>query len=111
CNDTITVQIIALCALVAVSLATPVYDDSQTVVVKETPLDNIGIDGYQFGYELSNGESRQESAQVANLGTDHESIAVQGSFSYVDPATNVRYTVNYIADENGFQPQGAHLPA
>ncbi|XP_011151373.1 flexible cuticle protein 12 [Harpegnathos saltator] len=103
--------IIALFALVAVAVAAPVQDNSQTVVVKETPLDNIGIDGYQFGYELSNGESREESAQLVNAGTENESLAVQGSFSYVDPATNVRYTVNYIADENGFQPQGAHLPA
>ncbi|XP_032691324.1 flexible cuticle protein 12-like [Odontomachus brunneus] len=106
--------IVALCALVTVAFAAPpqyTRDNSQTVVVKETPLDNIGIDGYQFGYELSNGESRQESGQLVNAGTENESIAVQGSFSYVDPETNVRYTVNYIADENGFHPQGDHLPA
>ncbi|XP_032691217.1 flexible cuticle protein 12-like [Odontomachus brunneus] len=102
--------IIALCALVAVAFAAPAQDNSQTVVVKETPLDNIGIDGYQFGYELSNGESRQETAQLVNAGTEDASIAVRGSFSYVDPATNVRYTVNYVADENGFRPEGEHLP-
>ncbi|XP_072747983.1 flexible cuticle protein 12-like [Anoplolepis gracilipes] len=107
--------IIAFAAVVAVVLAKPspahVQDNSQTVVVKETPLDNIGIDGYQFGYELSNGQAHQESAQLVNVGQENESLAVRGSFTYVDPETNVRYTVNYIADENGFQPQGEHLPA
>ncbi|KAM0734287.1 Flexible cuticle protein 12 [Formica fusca] len=109
--------IIVFAAVVAVALARspPVFnaefDNSQTVLVKETPSNNIGIDGYQFGYELSNGQAHQESAQLVNAGQENESIAVRGSFTYVDPVTNVRYTVNYIADENGFQPQGEHLPS
>ncbi|XP_011636232.1 flexible cuticle protein 12-like [Pogonomyrmex barbatus] len=103
--------IIAFAAIVAVALAAPAHDDSQTVVVKETPLDNIGIDGYNFGYELSDGQAHQESAQLVNAGQENESLVVRGSFSYVDPETNVRYTVNYVADENGFHPEGAHLPS
>ncbi|XP_029163179.1 flexible cuticle protein 12-like [Nylanderia fulva] len=102
--------IVVLCVLVAVAVAAPPHDYSQTVVVKETPLDNIGIDGYQFGYELSSGQAHQESAQLVNVGQENESLAVRGSFTYVDPATNIRYTVNYVADENGFRPEGTHLP-
>ncbi|KAG5330478.1 CU12 protein, partial [Acromyrmex heyeri] len=103
--------IIAFAAVVAVALAAPPqnYHD-QAVIVKETPLDNIGVDGYQFGYELSNGQAHQESAQLQNAGHENEALVVRGSFTYVDPATNVRYTVNYVADENGFHPEGAHLP-
>ncbi|EFN65071.1 Flexible cuticle protein 12 [Camponotus floridanus] len=101
--------IIVLCALVAIAVAAPPYD--QTVVVKETPSDNIGLDGYQFGYELSDGHVHHESAQLVNAGQENQSLAVRGSFSYVDPATNVRYTVNYVADENGFRPEGEHLPS
>ncbi|KYM87206.1 Flexible cuticle protein 12, partial [Atta colombica] len=103
------VAIIALCALMAVAIAAPPHDE--TVVVKETPLDNIGVDGYQYGYELSNGQAHQESAQLVNAGHENEALVVRGSFSYVDPETNVRYTVNYVADENGFHPEGAHLPS
>ncbi|XP_072749518.1 flexible cuticle protein 12-like [Anoplolepis gracilipes] len=98
-------------ALVAIAVAAPPHDYSQTVVVKETPSDNIGLDGYQFGYELSDGQAHEESAQLVNPGQENQSLAVRGSFSYVDPETNVRYTVNYVADENGFHPQGEHLPA
>lgn len=109
--DVFSLQIVALCALVAVALAAPPHDYSQTVLVKETPLDNIGIDGYQYGYELSNGQAHQETAQLVNAGHENEALVVRGSFTYVDPETNVRYTVNYVADENGFHPEGAHLPS
>ncbi|XP_071558823.1 flexible cuticle protein 12-like isoform X2 [Temnothorax nylanderi] len=97
--------IIAFAAVVAIALAAPPLDYSRTVVVKETPLDNIGIDGYQYGYELSSGQAHQESAQLVNHGQENESLVVRGSFTYVDPETNVRYTVNYVADENGFHPE------
>ncbi|XP_020289300.1 flexible cuticle protein 12-like [Pseudomyrmex gracilis] len=100
-------------AILVVALAAPQgrQDNSQIVLVKETPLDNIGIDGYQYAYELSNGQSHQESAQLQNAGQENESLVVRGSYTYVDPETNVRYTVNYTADENGFHPEGAHLPS
>ncbi|KAG7205051.1 hypothetical protein KM043_005431 [Ampulex compressa] len=106
-----TAKILAFSAVVAVALAAPQVRPQEVVVVKETPSDNIGLGEYNFGYELSNGESRQESAHLVNAGTENEALAVQGSFSFVDPVTNQRYTVNYVADENGFQPQGEHIPS
>lgn len=67
---------------------------------------------FSFGlhsFETSDGQSRSEQAEVVAPGTDHESLAVRGTFTYVDE-TGTSYTVNYVADENGFQPEGAHLP-
>ncbi|XP_014204519.1 flexible cuticle protein 12 [Copidosoma floridanum] len=104
-------------ALVAVAMAAPQFAQQQQRVqpdvylLKETPSNNIGIDGYTFGFEQSDGQKREESAQVEFRGPKPEDaiIRVRGSFSYVAPDGNT-YTVSYIADENGFQPQGAHLP-
>ena len=36
-----------------------------------------------------------------------QSIAVQGSYSYQSPEGQVQ--VNYVADEFGYQPTGAHI--
>ncbi|XP_020289335.1 flexible cuticle protein 12-like [Pseudomyrmex gracilis] len=104
--------IVVLCAVVAVALAAPLQSNTnEVVVVKETPLNNIGLDGYNYAYEQSDGQAHQESAEVVNAGRENQSLAVRGSFTYVDPTTNVKYTVNYTADENGFHPEGAHLPS
>ncbi|RZC39559.1 Chitin bind 4 domain containing protein, partial [Asbolus verrucosus] len=60
-------------------------------------------------YETENRISQQESGQLRNTGTDHEANVVQGTYSYAGP-DGVTYTVNYIADENGFRASGDHLP-
>jgi len=63
----------------------------------------------QISYETSDGVSRQEQAVLKNVGTDNEALSVRGTITWV-AADGQQYTLNYIADENGFQPEGAHLP-
>jgi len=64
---------------------------------------------FLHSWETSDGQKAQAEGQLNNVGSENESLAVRGSFSFVAD-DGVTYTVNYIADENGFQPQGAHLP-
>jgi hypothetical protein len=65
---------------------------------------------YLYSYEQSDGQSRQESAVVNNLGSDAEEIVVRGSFSFLGDDGQT-YTVTYVADKNGFQPSAPHIPA
>lgn len=62
-----------------------------------------------YSVETSDGKTHQEEGQLKDVGTENESLVVRGSFSYVGDDGQT-YTVNYLADENGFQPEGEHLP-
>lgn len=62
-----------------------------------------------FRYQTSNGIAQQESGQLQRAGSPDEAIAVRGQYSYTGP-DGVQYVINYVADENGYQPEGAHLP-
>ncbi|CAH2007990.1 unnamed protein product [Acanthoscelides obtectus] len=71
----------------------------------------VNFDGtFRSSYETGNGISVQEQGQLKNAGNkDAEAEEVQGGFQYTAPdGTPIQLT--YIANENGFQPQGAHLP-
>ncbi|XP_054734983.1 endocuticle structural glycoprotein SgAbd-5-like [Anastrepha obliqua] len=96
-----------------VTNANPVPDSTPTktthsdddVQIVNFSNDNVGANGYNFAFETSDGVSRKEMATVKNAG----SISVEGTVSWTGP-DGVQYTLNYVADEHGFQPQGAHLP-
>ncbi|XP_063918066.1 endocuticle structural glycoprotein ABD-4-like [Zophobas morio] len=64
---------------------------------------------YKWAYETANGIAAQEQGGLKQQGSAEPSIAAQGSFSYTSPEGQP-ISVSYVADENGFQPQGAHLP-
>lgn len=60
-------------------------------------------------FETSNGIRADEQGYIKNPGTEREAQVMQGSYSYTG-ADGIIYTVTYIADENGFRAEGAHLP-
>ncbi|XP_044751924.1 larval cuticle protein LCP-30-like [Coccinella septempunctata] len=66
-------------------------------------------DGYRYSYQTQNGINAEEQGKLENAGSNNEAIRATGSFSYTGP-DNVIYSVEYRADENGFQPKGTHLP-
>ncbi|XP_037046382.1 endocuticle structural glycoprotein SgAbd-2-like [Bradysia coprophila] len=72
---------------------------------------DVNHDGsYQFSYTSGDGSQQQARGFVKNLGQkDLEAQVVQGSYSYTSP-DGTPITVTYIADENGFRADGAHLP-
>ncbi|KAG8041460.1 hypothetical protein G9C98_002753 [Cotesia typhae] len=100
-------MIIALFALVAVAVAAP---QGEVTVVKSYENDNTGFDNYRYSYELSDGQQKEESGELRTVpGAESPFYVVRGSYTWRDQEGRA-YTVTYIADENGFQPNGEHLP-
>ncbi|CAH1646893.1 unnamed protein product [Spodoptera littoralis] len=98
---------IVFALFVAAAVAVPV--ENKDAVVLRYDNDNIGVEGYKYAVETSDGKSAQEEGVLKNAGSENEAIEVRGSFAYTGP-DGVVYAVNYIANELGFQPEGAHLP-
>ncbi|KAL0840390.1 hypothetical protein ABMA28_015647 [Loxostege sticticalis] len=74
--------------------------------------DGPNVDGtYKWLYETGNEINAEESGYVKNFGKgEGEEVQVaEGKFSYKSPEGQL-IALTYIADENGFQPQGEHLP-
>lgn len=65
---------------------------------------------FNSSVETSDGTSRHEEGQVKDSGSEHPALVVHGSFTWKDEKDGKTYSVSYVADEHGFQPQGEHLP-
>lgn len=89
------------------------------VVVQEPNADNqarvlrsessVNADSFQYEYETSNGIVANEAGQLKQFPEEQSAVVSQGGYSYTAP-DGVTYTVKYVADENGYQPTGDHLP-
>ncbi|XP_076271489.1 larval cuticle protein LCP-17-like [Rhynchophorus ferrugineus] len=70
---------------------------------------DISPDGsYHYSYETENGIAAQERGSLKSL-PEGAGTAAQGSYQYISPE-GVPVSVQYVADENGFQPQSDILP-
>ncbi|KAK9730589.1 Insect cuticle protein [Popillia japonica] len=77
------------------------------IILKQ--VNNFNPDGsYEYSYETSDGIAVEESGRPSTT-SQEQPIIVSGSFKYVSPEGSP-ISVQYVADENGFQPQGSHLP-
>ncbi|NP_001166266.1 cuticular protein RR-1 family member 22 precursor [Nasonia vitripennis] len=84
----------------------PDYYGRRYAILRQNHEQNI--DGsYAFSYDTENGISVAEQGRPVNKGQQVE--VVQGQYSYTAP-DGTPILVSYVADENGFQARGAHLP-
>ncbi|KAJ1529798.1 hypothetical protein ONE63_006543 [Megalurothrips usitatus] len=96
-----------LAALLALAAAAPQFlqqEQLQARPVARILSDSRDIDPsgrYFYSYETENGIKAEEAGD--------ENQSVKGSYQFVAP-DGQQYAVSYVADEGGFQPQGAHLP-
>merc|ERR1712200_326426 len=108
---TSNMKFIIVAAFLAVAMAAPAELDAPVVaIVKST--NEMNEDGsYSFSFESEDGTKVEESGSQKQVGPEPENIGTvaKGSYSYTGD-DNVVITVNWVADENGFQATGDHLP-
>jgi len=102
---------ILFCALAVLAYAAPPFLQDNFIPIVTSQLDGPNPDGsYSYSYETGNGiRAQEQGSQLLQISKDEEAIHVQGAFSYSDPDGNP-VSLSYTADENGFHPQGEHLP-
>ncbi|XP_034946168.1 endocuticle structural glycoprotein SgAbd-1-like [Chelonus insularis] len=108
-----TKSIIVLMLLGAVTiLGAPQGDLATPATIINESRDGPNPEGsYSYSFETSNGIQAQEQGSVvaSQNNKDEGAMSVQGSYQYTaEDGSNIQ--LSYIADENGFQPKGDHLP-
>jgi len=93
--------VILLAGIVAVVAA------QQDITITRSEFENLG-ESFNWASELSDGNKHEQSGQLKQIG-EEKGISITGSYSYTSPEGQL-ITVSYIADENGFQPTGDHIP-
>merc|ERR1712071_634283 len=100
-----------IAVFLAVAAAAPAPQESQPILIlKQSQNHDTEKQIYSFSYETENGISVSESGVQKQIGAkaDEAGTVSQGKYSY--PEDSVTYTVTRVADENGFQATGDHLP-
>ncbi|XP_034249753.1 larval cuticle protein 65Ag1-like [Thrips palmi] len=103
------VLILALAALAYARPQQPLQATPKPIAILKLASDVQPDGSFTYEYETENGIKADARGALNNAGTENEALVQQGSFSFVAD-DGVTYSVTWVADENGFQPQGAHLP-
>nr|CAD7600021.1 unnamed protein product [Timema genevievae] len=98
--------LVVIAAILAVSTARP--QSPKDAVVETQSFDNIGTGPFNWAFRSNDGVDRQESGLLKNVNSANPSLSVSGTYTYVVDGKTI--SVSYVADENGFQPKGAHIP-
>ncbi|XP_030751494.1 endocuticle structural glycoprotein SgAbd-2-like [Sitophilus oryzae] len=74
------------------------------VPIVKFAAENEGEGTYRYNYETGNSITAEEQGDARGDGTK-----AHGSYSYTNP-NGEHVSITYTADENGFVPQGSHIP-
>merc|ERR1712191_3543 len=102
-------SMILIAVFLAVAAAAP-QESKPILILKQSQNHDTEKQVYSFSYETETGISVSESGVQKQIGAkaDEAGTVSQGKYSY--PEDSVTYTITWVADENGFQATGDHLP-
>ena len=83
----------------------------EEVRIVNSENENDGAGNFKWLSETSDGTRIEQSGYIKNPGAPQDETiqVIQGAYSHYSPEGEL-YQVQYVADENGFVPQGSHLP-
>merc|ERR1711972_389675 len=98
-------SMILFAVFLAVAAAAPAPQDEKPIILilKQSQNHDTEKQESSFSYDSESGVQKQIGDKPEEAGT-----VSKGQFSY--PEGSVTYTVSWVADENGFQATGDHLP-
>lgn len=107
-------QVAVLVAIFGVVAAQQRFTSTQAgneIVITRSENENNGDGTFRWVSELSDGTKLEQSGYTKASGDPENPVlqVIQGGYSYYSPEGEL-IQLSYNADENGFQPQGAHLP-
>ncbi|XP_076652015.1 larval cuticle protein LCP-17 [Halictus rubicundus] len=96
-------------AMVAVAVADVVHLQPPAAILKQAS--DLSQDGtYSYEYETENGIHHTEHGSPVVVDPNHPPVVItQGQYQYTAP-DGTPIAVSYVADHNGYQPQGDHIP-
>lgn len=94
-------------SFVAVALTASIEKNVVPIVSQESEVDYSGK--FHYSYESGDGSKVQEVGELKNFDKDNAGEVVSGDFQYTGDDGKT-YKVSYTADENGYRPQGEHIP-
>merc|ERR1712071_19634 len=104
-------SMILIAVFLAVAAAAPAPQESQPIpILKQSQNHDTEKQVYSFSYEGENGIIVSESGVQKQIGDKPEESGTVSQGKYSFPEGSVTYTVTWVADENGFQATGDHLP-
>ncbi|XP_076055665.1 cuticle protein AMP4-like [Oratosquilla oratoria] len=98
-------KFVILVALLGVAAASPLPEDVEHIPILIESRKEPDNGAFESSFEAGNGIKFSQTATAGAAGQSNS----EGVFSYPDENGNV-LEIRYVANENGFQPQGAHLP-
>lgn len=99
-------KVLSLCFLIAAASAAPA-NEPVPIVSQQMSIEPEG--SFHWSYESGDGTKQVQDGQLKVVDKDTSVGTMQGSFEYKGDDGQV-YSITYVADENGYQPQGNHLP-
>ncbi|XP_012266530.1 larval cuticle protein 65Ag1-like [Athalia rosae] len=103
------ITIFLFAAMLATALSAPQGNpNAEVTITRQEEQNNIGVGGYKYSYEQSDGQKKEETAEVVDEGTEEQSLSVKGSYSFVIDGKT--YLVTYTAGKDGYQATAEHIP-